>query len=644
MKIWMILFAGAVLLLQPQAARADFDLVDSHHRFAATPWDREPVFPGNAGFPTGAVPTGNSMLRQSRFIVSPGPKPEQTLTVPLPQGPEPVRQSFARLPLSFVRNDGQANPATKFEVRGRGYLLSLEQTEAVMLLASPANEDAERLKTRPSYETVEPWIEGTIRPWLGSGISEKAAEDRRTPKPGGESTRTLHFLRMAMVGANPNARMTGEDELPGKFHYFIGNDPALWRTNVPSFAKVRYREVYPGIDLVYYGNEGQLEYDFVVGPGADPSQIALAIEGADTIEVDDKGDLRLEVAGRELFWRKPVLYQEKDGVRLPVAGEFVLLPTAPSNDGVPARQVAFRVASYDRMLALVIDPVLAYSTYLGGGIADAAYGVAVDPAGCVYVTGQTFSRSTYNSNPAPGNPFPTTTNAVKHTFSVIGAAFVTKFSTEEERVLYSTVLCGNSPSSQSTIANAIQVDGLGQAVITGNTDASDFPRKNALQPRYGGGYSDAFVAKLTPEGSSLVFSTFLGGSKEESQGNMQGLGLDAAFNIYVAGKTTTSDFPVEQPFQAMLDTSHGAEDAFQDAFLVKLAEPLPHSVEITRAGSTIMISWPVSATGFTLESTGSLAPAPNWQPELTEPEVVGSENRVRLEIEGNTKFFRLRKP
>ncbi|MCZ7635938.1 MAG: SBBP repeat-containing protein [Verrucomicrobia bacterium] len=449
----------------------------------------------------------------------------ETLTVPLPLAVSPPASSFLRLPLSFVRNDGQADPATRFEVRGRGYSLSLEPTEAVMALAGRK----------------------------AGGIGE----DWRAPTPGDDSMPTFHLLRTSLVGANTDAAITGEDELPGKFHYFIGNDPARWRTNVPSFARVRYHEVYPGIDLVYYGNEGQLEYDFVVAPGADPDRIELAIEGADAVEVDTNGDLRLEVAGRELRWRRPVVLQERDGERIDVAGAYVLRPAPEDGDSAGVRHVAFRVAPYDRMLALVIDPVLAYSTYLGGGLSDGARAVAVDKDGCAYLTGFTWSS----------NNFPTTTNRIQRTFTVNGAAFVTKFNLTGDKLLYSTVLTGSDYIYGESGGYGIQVDAEGQAVVVGFTDQSDFPTRNALQPAYGGSYGDTqrgdvFIARLSPDGAALVFSTYLGGSGFEVPGS---IALDVAGNIHVVGGTRGPDFPTFNAFQ-----SEYGGDAW-DMFVAKIS-------------------------------------------------------------------------
>lgn len=482
--------------------------------------------------------------------------PEETLTVPLPiPSPAPMR-SFAGLPLSFVRNDGQADPATRFEVGGRGYQLSLEPTEAVMVLAG-GDDGAKRLGVRrPSaaFAAAPAPHADRIATWVPDA---KAPEDGRTPRPVEDPAASFHVLRMKLVGANADAAISGEEKLPGKFHYFIGNDPTLWRTNVPSFAKVRYREIYPGIDLVYYGNEGQLEYDFVVAPGADPARIELAIEGADAVTVDANGDLRLEVAGRGLTWRKPLVFQERDGERIEVAGEYVLRPARAGGDAPGVRDVAFRLAPYDRMLALVIDPVLAYSSYLGGGLSDGASAVAVDKDGCAYVTGWTWSQKN----------FPTTTNRIHRTFTVNEAAFVTKFSPAGDTLLYSTVLTGSDYPFGGSSGRAIQVDDDCNAVVVGYTDQGDFPTRNALQPVYGGGFSapdhgDAFVAKLSPDGVTLVFSTYLGGSGHDQA---RSVALDAAGSIHVAGVTRSPDFPTLNAIQA----EHGGGNS--DLFVAKIA-------------------------------------------------------------------------
>ena len=199
---------------------------------------------------------------------------------------------------------------------------------------------------------------------------------------------------MTLANANPQSQAAGLDELPGKSNYFIGNDPAKWRTNIPTYAKVKYNGVYPGVDLVYYGNHGQLEYDFVVAPGADPSLVTLAFEGAREIYIDARGELVLDVEGGEVRQHKPVVYQEVEGVKQEVAGHYVMKGT---------RQVGFRVAAYDPSRPLIIDPVLVYSTFLGGsGTEKQASVIAVDGAGSAYVAGERVTRN-----------FPTTAGADK---------------------------------------------------------------------------------------------------------------------------------------------------------------------------------------------------------------------------------------
>ncbi|MBI3416644.1 MAG: SBBP repeat-containing protein [Verrucomicrobia bacterium] len=433
--------------------------------------------------------------------------PGETLTLPLPDlSPKPVR-SFGHLPLSFERNEGQADDKAKFLARGPGYQLFLAQTEAVMVLHQPQRHKEHEAET---------------------SLCDLRALVVPEPAP--------HFLRMKLVGANSSSLISGEEPLPGKFNYFIGSDPSRWRTNISTFARVRYHEVYPGIDLVYYGNEGQLEYDFVIAPGADPNRIALAIEGADKIEVDERGDLRLEISGQELHWRKPKSFQRINGTQIEIAGDYALQTPALDLGSHTTHRVAFHVAAYDPTQTLIIDPVLAYSTYLGGGMKDIGNAIAVDSQGNAYVTGYTWSQS----------DFPTTANSIKRTFGVNEAVFVTKLNPAGNRAIYSTILSGAASVFEVSHGNAIAVDPAGRAVVYGETDATDFPLKNALQTTYGG-VKDAFVAKLSPDGAGLIFSTYLGGSASEYAGS---LALDGAANIYVIGETASTDFPTASPFQA----------------------------------------------------------------------------------------------
>src|SRR5258707_804199 len=249
-----------------------------------------------------------------------------------------VSESYGKLPLQFEANRGQTHKDVLFLSRGAVFSLYLTAAEAVLVLTN-TNADAKR-------------------------STQALPKAKAQPKS--------VALRMSLLGAARKPQVTGLDELPGKVNYFIGKDPAKWRSNVPTYAKVQYQNVYPGIDLVYYGNQRQLEYDFVVTPGADPKKIVLGFKGADKLEIDAQGDLVLHAAGGDIRQHKPVVYQEIDGVRREISGAYV-------RKG--AGRVGFQVAAYDRGRPLVIDPVLAYSSYLGGSKNETAGGIAVDADG-----------------------------------------------------------------------------------------------------------------------------------------------------------------------------------------------------------------------------------------------------------------------
>jgi hypothetical protein len=458
--------------------------------------------------------------------------------------------TYARLPLSFEANQGQTGEQVKFVSRGSGYTLFLTGTEAVLQLRNADNARNPHSAIRnPQWENPQSAI--------------------RNPKLGRPVT-----LRMRLVGANPNAEARGVDELPGKSNYFIGNDPSKWRTNVPNYAKVEYRDVYPGINLVHYGNGGQLEHDFVVSPGADPRAIRFAIEGADKLELDAQGDLVLHAGGSEARLRKPVIYQETGGLRQEVAGGFVLRGQSAIRN--PKSAISFEIGPYDATRLLVIDPVLVYSTYFTAGqaiavdLAGNAYvcggetvakikadgsalvystviggascnGIAVDASGSAYVTGYTSSTN-----------LPTVSPLQAIHGGGYSDAFVAKLNAAGSALVYATYLGGSGYDSGSSIA----VDSFGNAYVTGYTNSTNFPTANALQPAYGGGIYDAFVAKLNAAGSALVYSTYLGGSVEDRG---QGIAVDSSGNAYVTGCTNSTNFPTASPLQA---NSGGGRDAF----------------------------------------------------------------------------------
>ena len=326
----------------------------------------------------------------------------------------------------------------------------------------------------------------------------------------------------------------------------MGNDPAKWHTNVPNYAKVKYANVYPGVDLVYYGNQGQLEYDFVVHPGADPRQIALEVgavrepPGAHRdapLRVDGNGDLVLGTEAGQLILRKPVVYQR---------GTDHGQPTTDVVEGgyaLKGNRITFELARYDKTRPLVIDPTLVYSTYLGGNFRDGAYGIAVDASGHAYVTGQTFSAN-----------FPTTTGAFMTRFGGAGDAFVSELNTAGSALIYSTYLGGSGDDA----GRGITVDAPGNAYVTGWTASSDFPTTaGAFQTTLGGGYDDAFVTKLNATGSALLYSTYLGGSSYDEG---HGIAVDASGDAYITGFTYSSNFPTTAG--AFRTASRGLDDAF----------------------------------------------------------------------------------
>ncbi len=415
---------------------------------------------------------------------------------PSPGARQKVAEEYGKLPLSFEANHGQTNPKVKFLSRGPGYKLFLLPHEAVLMLQKERHaKPAKRLGALPGFPE---------------------APEREASPP--------EIIRMSLLGAAANAAVTGIEQMPGKSNYFIGNDPSQWRTNVPNYAKVMYQRVYPGIDLVYHGSRQQLEYDFVVAPGADPKQIRLGLKGMKKLELTPEGDLLLGTSGEPARLHKPVVYQELEGKRQPIDGRFVL---AAKNT------VKFSIGKYDRSQPLIIDPVLAYSTLLGGNGFDEALGIAVDSAGSAYVTG--FTSST---NFATVGAFQT---ALKNCGTAINPfpcdeAYVAKLNPAGNGLVYVTYLGGTGFSEGTGIG---VFSGNGNAYVMGTTNASDFPTMNAFQAALKGTQS-AFVAQLNAMGSALMFSTYLGGSGFEFSGFGRGntIAVDPAGNAYVTGTTT----------------------------------------------------------------------------------------------------------
>ncbi len=467
--------------------------------------------------------------------------------------------SFGHLPLLFEANNGQTDSRVQFLSRGDGMTLFFSPARATFVLPEP------RLQL-PGTRTKSQWE------------TKKQAPARSV-------------LHMRLIGANLQAEAAGEERQPGQSNYFVGNNPQHWRRAIPHYKKVRYSNVYPGIDLIYYGNQGQLEHDFVVAPGVDPRPITLEFQGVHGLQIDAHGDLVLRTRSGIVRMLRPMLYQPGESGRTAVLGRYVLRGK---------NRVGFALGAYDPARALVIDPVLTYGTYLGGSNRNEGVAIAVDSDGSILVTGQTFSVDFPTLNAfqeriaGPQNVFlskldPTGQALVFSTYIggnnfdvargvavdadgnayITGIANSTNFPTSPGAFMAtcgSTFFC-NSPfvAKFDSVGNliystftgplgvpwAIAADSAGQAYITGLTSAPNFPVVNAFQsvcPSQSGICSSAFVQKLNADGSGLIFSTFLGGGHSSSAEPGGGIAVDDQESVYVVGSTSV-DFPLKNPVQ-----------------------------------------------------------------------------------------------
>ncbi|HUO05567.1 MAG TPA: SBBP repeat-containing protein, partial [Candidatus Binataceae bacterium] len=429
----------------------------------------------------------------------------------------PPHVSFAKLPMRFEANRGQTDTRVKFLSRGDGYTLFLTPDGATLALRFPS-------PSPPTANTPIP---------IG---------ERHRQEAGGREQKQ-QVLRMKLVAADLNAQIEGVEPLPGKVNYFIGNDRKKWRTNISSFARVRYRKVYHGIDVVYYGtNQHQLEYDFILAPGADPRAIKLKFDGTKQLSLTSKGDVVAKLAdGSEIVQHLPAIYQERGGKRELVTGRTVMRGK---------NAIGFELAAYDRTRAVYIDPGLIYSTYLGGSGNNEGNAIAIDSSGNAYVTGQT-----------PSTNFPVTSGAFQTTLNGTVNAFVTKLNATGTALIYSTYLGGNYDGS-----NAIAVDSTGAAYVTGYTESQNFPVTPGAFEGYTGYIVNAFVTKLSPDGSALSYSTYLGGSTNWSIG--YGIAVDSTGVAYVTGFTQATNFPTTAG--AFQTVEQAAANQQTNAFVTKL--------------------------------------------------------------------------
>jgi hypothetical protein len=400
--------------------------------------------------------------------------------------------NLARAPLSFQPNQGQTDSRVRFLSRANGYSLFLTATGAVFDL-----------------------------PTASASSAERASQSVGTTKSSAAASRVS--IEMELVGTEPRSKFEAQNELPGKVNYFIGNDPDKWRTNVPTYQRISQANVYPGINVSYYGSGQEIEYDFVVNPGSAPGMIRLGFKGAKSIQVDKAGDLLLQLKDGVLKQRKPFAYQEIDGRRREVASSYVRLSR---------REVGFKIGEYDSTLPLVIDPVLLYSTYLGGSGIDEIVRVTTNSSS-VFVTGSTESAIAFPATPGA------------YQTSLAGGvvdAFVARLDLSSTPAFTYITYLGGSGTDR---AFGIAADEANNAYIAGDTAGGGFPttpgsfRSSPLFRTV-----DGFVTKLNSSGSALVYSTYIGGS--QGYDYLRDIDVDASGSAFVTGYTNAIDFPQDE--------------------------------------------------------------------------------------------------
>ena len=429
----------------------------------------------------------------------------------------PFTAGYGQNQMGFEPNIGQTDQSVQFMARGEGYTVFLTNTEAVLVFPAEL----------PSLE------------------AEATTTNGPAPTVGLNNT-----LRLQILEANPTAAISGMEETPTTINRMIGQDKTQWHSNVPVYRKVQYQEMYPGIDLVYYGNQHRLEYDFVIHPGAEPSVIKMGIQGSDQATLDDEGNLLLSMKGGTLRLQKPALSQTVAGTNTAIQGGFALLKPEATDPKPGTIQIAFEVGSYDPTLPLIIDPIINYASYIGGEGQDIGEAIAIDNAGHGYLVGTTDSFT-----------FPVTPNAFQQSaISTDRDIFVTKFDTETSDIIFSTYIGGEGDD----LATGVALDPEGSPYITGQTNSLTFPTQNPLQESLQG-ESDAFVLKLAQDGSTLLYSTYVGGTNMDTA---HGIAVDQVGQAYITGETASVDFPTENPFDVIL--GDGREDPQSDAFVTKL--------------------------------------------------------------------------
>ena len=455
--------------------------------------------------------------------------------------------------MGFEQNLGQMDPRVQFMSRGRGYQVFLTESEAVLVL-----------QEEPSQAS------GPQR------FGFTAVSDRNVDPSTAIGARGV--LRLSLANARAPASVRGSHLMASRVNYLRGRDPSGWRRGVSTFAQVEYEGVYPGIDLVYYGNQRRLEYDFIVAPGSDPAQIALEFQGATEVSLQHDGDLMLGTGRGGVVLHAPVVYQEVDGRRQPVDGAWTV------DDH---KRAGFSLGRYDVTRPLVIDPVVEFASYLGGGGAEDGLdnmGVAIDATGHIYIAGTTDSAD-----------FPTTGD-IQDQFAGVTDAFVVKLDPSSSTIIYATYLGGGGLDS----AQAIAVDAGGNAYVGGFTESVDFPTQSPLQGNIGGSF-DGFVAKLDPSGSSLMYSTYIGGSGRDF---VLGIDVDNQGQVHMTGDVESEDFPTVNPLQPQWG---GVWDAWA-AKLTASGDSLVFSTFLGGSAADAGLDIKVDANGFVYVAGFTISP------------------------------------
>jgi hypothetical protein len=471
--------------------------------------------------------------------------------------------NYGKLPMTFEANQGQTASDVKFLSRGPGYVVYL--TAGAMVFSARASQ---------------------VTPKSDSPVHSQGSASQKANNT---------VIQLGMVGANPNPVAVGEQPQTGKVNYFIGRDKSKWQTNVATYSKVRYKDIYPGIDLVYYGNPSQMEYDFEIAPGANPKQIQFDVKGADSVSVDgSSGDLVLQTKQGALHMKSPVLYQTVNKMKLPITGGYSMKSST---------RVAFSLTGYDKSKPLVIDPVLLYSTYLGGLASDQAVGVSVDSDGSAYVAGWT--QSTNFPLASQGGNAPSGTNA-----------FIAKLDVSGSSLLYADYIGGTSED----YAAAITLDSSDNAYITGRTCSSDFPIMNGYQSTITNCWA-GFITKVSPDGSSLLYSTYLSGSGTTFA---TAIAVSAAQEIYVGGWTNAQDFPTLNAYQSTISPNQNnyyGEYGFVTHF--------------TADGSALVFSTYLAGNTNIVENCGS----PCWPSPYTTVNAIALDTSGNAYVAGDTNTY-----